>query len=74
MEKSELDLLINKVGERIKELRLEQGLTQLDLAIKSNMDERQIQRLENGETSPTLKTLYKVSSGLGLEMSNFFNF
>lgn len=74
MGKSDLDLFISKVGARIRELRLEQGLTQLDLAIKSNVDERQIQRLENGETSPTLKTLYKVSRGLEIDLSAFFGF
>ena len=74
MRKSDLNLFINKVGARIKELRLEQDLTQLDLAIKSNVDERQIQRLENGETSPTLKTLYKVSHGLNVPIEQFFKF
>lgn len=74
MEESELKEFIKKIGNRIKELRLENNMTQLDLAIASNIDERQIQRLEASHTSPTIKTLYKVAQGLGVDVSIFFNF
>ena len=68
MEKVELKEFIKNIGKRIRELRLERSMTQLDLAIASNIDERQIQRLEASHTSPTIKTLYKVSKALDIEM------
>ncbi len=69
-----VELLIQNVGKRVRDLRQEKEMTQLDLAIKSGVDERQIQRLENGHTSPTLKTLYKVTNGLDIDLFSFFSF
>ncbi len=73
MKKNEVDLFIHKVGERICELRKEQNMTQLDLAIKSDLDESQVQRLETARSAPTLKTLYKVMKGLDIEFRDFFD-
>ena len=58
--------LIN-LGLRIKQLRKEKGMTQMDLAAKMGKDDRAIGRLENGRTNPTFKTLLEVATGL--EMS-----
>ncbi|MFC5044111.1 helix-turn-helix domain-containing protein [Aquimarina hainanensis] len=74
MEQTEIDTYIRKVGDRIKSLRKEQGMTQLDLATSSDIDVRQIQRLENGHTSATLKTLLKVTNGLNIGILDFFDF
>ena len=49
-------------------------MTQLDLAIKSGMEENAVQRLETARTSPTIKTLYKIAKGLGVEFAELFNF
>lgn len=70
----EIDVFIKEIGNRIRELRKEQDITQLDLATKSDIDERQIQRLERGQTSPTLKTLVKITNGLNINFLDFFNF
>ena len=48
-------------------------MTQLDLSIKTDIDVRQIQRLERGHTSPTLKTLYKLIKGLDKTFTEFFS-
>jgi len=74
MEEIELKEFIKKIGIRIRKLRLEKNMTQLDLAIASNIDERQIQRLEASHTSPTIKTLYKVARGLDVEVYFFLKF
>lgn len=74
MEEPEITLFIKQIGERIRKLRKEKNMTQLDLATKSNIDERQIQRLEATHTSPTLKTLFKVIHGLEMNFPDFFTF
>ncbi|QMU65152.1 MAG: helix-turn-helix domain-containing protein [Flavobacteriaceae bacterium] len=66
--------LIQKIGKRIYHLRKESNMTQLDLAVKSEIDERQIQRLENGHTSPTIKTLLKIANAFGISLSELFRF
>jgi len=74
MEHVDIDVFIKDIGKRIRELRKKQDMTQLDLAIKSGIDERQVQRLERGHTSATLKTLLKVSIGLSVNITELFDF
>ena len=51
----------------------EKKMTQLDLSIKADVDVRQIQRLERGHSSSTLKTLYKLIKGLDKTFTEFFS-
>ena len=40
------------LGKKIKELRLISGLTQEDVALKTGLTQRTIQRIENHEVEP----------------------
>ena len=42
-----------KLGERIKEIRVAKGMTQLELAEKSGIALRTVQRIENNEVTPS---------------------
>lgn len=72
MKDSEELELINQIGKGIKSLRKEHGMTQLDLSVTSELDVRQIQRMEAGRTSPTLKTLIKISKSFKMNVFEFF--
>ncbi|AUP79091.1 helix-turn-helix domain-containing protein [Flavivirga eckloniae] len=74
MKQSEVEVFIDDIGKRIRELRKERNMTQLDLATISDIDERQVQRLERGHTSATLKTLLKITNGLNVNFLEFFEF
>ena len=45
--------------------RLEQNLTQKDLAEKTGIRQSNISRIENGNCSPTVATLQQIASGVG---------
>lgn len=51
---------------RIKEYRMNKGLSQEALADKSGLSHRTIQRIENGESNPTGDTLQRVAEALDL--------
>lgn len=74
MENLQGDELVKSVGKRIKELRVKHGMTQADLAYKSNMEESAFQRIETGRTNPSIKTLLKISNALNVEIKQLFNF
>lgn len=63
---------IKSVGLRIKWHRNNLKLTQLDLAINSDMEENAIQRIEQGRTNPTVKTLIKIALALNIQMCQLF--
>ncbi len=72
MKEIDIDVFVKSLGKCIKDIRAKQEMTQLDLAIKSDIDVRQIQRLERGHTSATLKTLLKIASGLNMNILELF--
>ena len=55
-----------KLSQSVKELRKEKSFSQEELAKKSGLSLRTIQRLENGETEPTGETLKRISAVLDL--------
>ncbi|AOW10473.1 helix-turn-helix domain-containing protein [Flavobacterium gilvum] len=73
MEKSDL---LELLGKRIKELRLERGMSQVDLVAKmqGNIDTTNISRIEAGRTNPTVYSLYRLSEALEISMSELVNF
>ena len=48
--------------------RMDAGMSQRDLADKADIIQRDINRLENGNGNPTLKTLKKLASALGCRL------
>lgn len=53
-------------GVNLRRLRLEAGLTQMELANRSGMDMAEISRLELGKRDPRLSTVARVAGALEL--------
>lgn len=54
---------------RIKELRKDRGLTQVDLAAEMDVDVRTIKNLEKGDYNPTLIIILSLSEALKIKAS-----
>ena len=61
--------LANDVAIKILRYRTEHGLSQAQLARMVGMRQPHIARLESGEHEPSLSTLARLSSALGLDFS-----
>lgn len=48
--------------------RIEQNLTQKELAARTGIDQADISKLENGTRNPSLRLLKKLASGLGMQL------
>jgi len=59
---------------RIAELRTGQGMTQLQLAEASGLALQYLTKIEQGDRSPSLKTLVALASALGVPIVQLFNF
>ena len=59
------------IGEFIKDLRHKKGITQEELAGKTDISVRTIQRIENGEVDPRSYTLQKIASVLDIDYEEF---
>jgi transcriptional regulator with XRE-family HTH domain len=58
------------VCNKIKDVRIQKGITQFDLATDIGIDDSSLRRVENGRTSPTLKTLFKIASALHIKVGD----
>ncbi len=54
-------------GEVLRELRLEQGLTQDELAERANTERSHISSLERAEKGPALATVFTLAASLGIK-------
>tara|TARA_B100000949_G_C14160557_1_gene398894 strand:- start:249 stop:683 length:435 start_codon:yes stop_codon:yes gene_type:complete len=63
----------NLIGQRLKKLRLENGLTQKDLSERLNITYQQIQNYENGKSRLSLENAKKLADFLGVPLEAFSN-
>ena len=54
------------VGENVRRLRLDRGVTQEELAVKSGFGQNYISDLERGRRNPTVVTLWEIAEALGV--------
>lgn len=62
-----------RTGQLIKELRLKKGITQEDLAAKTDISVRTIQRIENGDVDPRAYTLQSIATALEVDFEVLAN-
>lgn len=62
-----------KIGEKIKHLRMQYGLTQEELAGRCGLSKGFISQLENDITSPSIATLVDILTCLGTDLKTFFD-
>lgn len=62
-----------EIGAEIKRLRLMYGLTQEELANRTELTKGYISQLERDLTSPSIATLKDILSCLGTTLTDFFN-
>lgn len=59
--------LIDRIAERIKEIRKERGITQEELAFRSGLHKNYISDAECGRRNFTAKGIEKISKGLEVD-------
>lgn len=62
-----------EIGRKIRRLRVRLGLTQEELAARTELTKGFISQLENDITSPSIATLMDILEALGTDIAAFFN-
>ena len=63
---------LQKFGKRLKSLRLDNKLTQLELAEILDMSPNFIGMIERGERNTTVENVFKIARALNVKPSNLF--
>ena len=61
------------IGSKIRALRIKNGLTQEELANRSELSKGFISQVESEQTSPSIATLVDILECLGTNLRDFFN-
>lgn len=67
-------MITEQVGNRIRALRKQRGLSQEKLALKAGIDRTYLADIETGKRNATLLSLEKVAIALDISMRDFFDF
>lgn len=64
--------IVERFGERLRQLREEKGMSQIALAEKIGVEQPGISLVENGKQEPCLKYIELLALGLGVTLSRMF--
>lgn len=64
--------ILNNLGSHIRNLRIARGMTQQELAEKSELSLPFINLIENNKRNISLESLLKILSALNISLSDFF--
>ena len=70
-ERNQVDRIVSKLGQKIKNLRVEKGLSLNDLAQRSGISAAGIHKIESNGIIPTITTMMKIADALGKRVSYF---
>ena len=66
-------MILKKLGERIKQLRKEAGISQEKLAELAGLDRTYINSVENGRRNISIINMEKICIALEISLTEFFN-
>ncbi len=67
-------VLCKKFGKRVCFLRKELGITQEELAFRTNISTSYLSAIEHGITDTTISTVKRLSKALSVKFVDLFNF
>ncbi|MBX2965890.1 MAG: helix-turn-helix transcriptional regulator [Cyclobacteriaceae bacterium] len=66
--------LLKGFGRHLQKIRKSKGITQEELAYRSNLSLSQIARIETGVINPTLCTMAVIAKNLGIGLKELLDF
>ena len=62
------------IAQRLKQVRLQKGLTQVELALRAGINDNYYAKIERNNLKPSVETLEKIVKALGVKSSEIFPF
>ena len=66
--------IMRLTADRIRHLRRQRDMSQEELALRAGINTVYFGQIERGQKCPTVDTLYKIASGLGVSLSDLLRF
>lgn len=65
-------MITTKFGKRIKQIRLDKGISQEKFALSIEMDRTYYASVENGKRNISIVNIEKIAKGLGVSLEELF--
>ena len=62
--------LLEQLGNHVRKIRLEKGMTMEELAYASDMELSQVYRIEKGKVNATISSLYAIAKGFEISLQD----
>jgi len=63
---------LKHIIDKIKIIRIRQGVSQMELSLRSNLSQSFIANLEKGKKQPSVLTLIRIADALNINPQDFF--
>ena len=70
LSKNRQDPVLTSLGEAIRRIRMDKGVSQEKLALLADLDRSYVGRVERGDNNVALLTLMKLAEALGMRISD----
>lgn len=67
-------MITDEIGNRIRDLRKQKGLSQEKLALIAGVDRTYLAGVELGKRNVTIVSLEKITNALGISLKEFFEY
>jgi transcriptional regulator with XRE-family HTH domain len=67
------EVILKDLGDRIRKIRKDKGITQVQLAHTIGKDQQSIQRLEAGNINPSYIYLFEIADGLEISLTDLLS-
>lgn len=72
MKDLDIEHIYSEIGKRIVKARNDRGISQEKLAANSGIDRSHMGFIEQGRRKPTLSSLHKIATALGISLEELF--
>jgi transcriptional regulator with XRE-family HTH domain len=73
VQQNHYDAFLKQIGNNVRRIRNQKGLTMETVANEAQIEYRQLGRIERGEVNATIISLLKISTVLKINLSQFFD-
>jgi transcriptional regulator with XRE-family HTH domain len=74
VDKTHYDIFLKELGKQIRRIRKDKGLSMEALAYKTEIEYRQLGRIERGEGNSTVISLMRIAYALQVDIKELFSF
>ncbi|MCA0428902.1 MAG: helix-turn-helix domain-containing protein [Bacteroidetes bacterium] len=67
-------MFLKQFGKHLKKIREDKGITQFEVCCRINKDRQSLQRIESGNSNPTIYYLYELAIGLDVPLKMLTDF